>query len=364
MCVVAYVSGHGFGHSAREVEILRRLPPDVALVVKTTAPEWFWRAEVKRPFEYVADAFDVGTVQTTSVDVDARATLAAFREMTARNAARANDELADLQRRGARVIVTDVASFPLALAARLGVPGLCVANFTWADIYAGLTDAEPGLAPVARQLEQEYAQATLLLEAGLSLPMPYFARRESVGLVARPGRARRDELLQLLGGAVAPEARLALLYVGNWGLPLPWERLQTFAPAWHFVSLNAPPVPVANLSVLPQSALPHPDLVASCDLVISKPGYGLVGECLTAGTPLLYCPRVGFVEYQALDAALGAWPGGFRLPTDAFLAADWQTVLDAVPPRGQVPRLPAPGGQRAADVITQFYRQSTPAKSP
>jgi hypothetical protein len=324
-------------------------------VVKTAAPEWFWRAEVTRPFEFVSDAFDVGCLQPNSVDVDAPGTLAAYDEIAARNAYRADAELDDLRRRGARMVVSDVPPFPLTLAARLNIPGLLVANFTWADIYADLAGDEPGLGPLARELEGEYAQATLLLDADLALPMTYLERRERIGLVARPHRDRRDDLLRLLPPQAASK-RIALLYLGNWGLPLPWERLEAFAGEWHFVSLGAPPVPIANLTTLAQNALPHADLVASCDLVVSKPGYGLVGECLSAGTPFLYCPRPQFAEYRAMEAALSAWPGGLRLSNDDFLEVRWETALARVPVRGALPQTRTDGGQRAASTITDYYR--------
>ena len=355
MSVVAYVSGHGFGHSVREIEILRRLPADVPLVVKTAAPEWFWRQEVARPFTFVSDAFDVGCLQTTSLDVDVGATFAAWQVVDAKNQARREDEIDDLRRRGARVIVTDVASFPLTLAAELGIPGLCVANFTWADIYAGLTAAEPRFAPVVAQLENEYARATLLLDADLALPMACFPRREKIGLVARSGRPRREELIERLG--VDPALRLALIYAGNWGLPLPWERLESFTD-WQFLCLSAPPVPVRNLSVVSQEWMPHPDLVASADLVISKAGYGLVGECLTGRTPLLYGPRADFAEFAALDAALIAWPGGLRASAEEFVAADWEPYLRSVPARADLPEVPAQGGERAARRILDFSEPS------
>src|SRR5688500_14631935 len=129
MAVVAYVSGHGFGHSVREIEILRRLPEDIPLVVKTTAPEWFWRQEVARPFEHVPAAFDVGCLQKDSIAIDVAGTYRAWGEMAARNGARLEEEAEDLRARGARVVVTDVASFPLLAAERAGIPGLCVANF-------------------------------------------------------------------------------------------------------------------------------------------------------------------------------------------------------------------------------------------
>lgn len=336
MSVVAYVSGHGFGHSAREVTILRDLPLEISLYVKTTAPEWFWRTEVKRPFTLIPDAFDVGCLQTDSLTVDVAATKAAWGAIDQHNRARRDEERAWLESVGARVVLTDVASFPLTL----GVLSVCVANFTWADIYAEY----PGFEPIVAQLEAEYAQATLLLEAGLALPMPYFPRRESVGLVARTSPFTPDN-----GG----DGFRALIYAGNWGLPFPWERLTDF-PSWQFVTLTPPPVPVANLTVLPRDAMPHEALVASVDVVISKAGYGLVGECMAAGTPLIYGPREGFAEFAALDAALQAWDGGIRLTDAAFRAADWP--LAQVPSKGSVPRLPAPGGARIVERVTALWQ--------
>ncbi len=355
MTVVAYVSGHGFGHSAREVEILRHLPLEIPLVVKSAAPEWFWRQEVRRPFEFIRDSYDVGCIQTSSLDVDVSATLAAWQTVEAQNQARFPHEAAELREREARVVVTDVASFPLTVAQAVEIPSLCVANFTWADIYADYVTQEPAFVPIVADLQAQYASATSVLETGLALPMPYFSHRESVGLVARPGTARRADLLRLLGPK-ADGKRLALVYAGNWGLPVPWERLETFSD-WHFVSLNALGAnkEVANVSVIAQSTMPHPDLVASVDLVISKLGYGIVGECLTNGTPLLYCPRAGFAEYAAIDQVLSRWPGGLLLPSDAYLSADWKEALARTPPFGSLSSWEAPGGPAAAQRIISHW---------
>lgn len=349
--IAAYVSGHGFGHAVREIEILRRVPDTIGLVVKTSSPEWFWRQEIQRPFEFVADAFDVGCLQPNSLDIDVPGTLAAWNAIAARNEARLDDEVADLRRRGVRVVVADVGPFPIRIAERLGVPSVCVANFTWADIYGKLAEAEPAFGPIAADLEAQYARATLLLDTDLSLPMAYFPRRERVGLVARPHRHRRTDLLGLLGPR-AEGKRLALIYIGNWGLPIPWARLETFSD-WFFVTLGRAG-PAANLAELPADAFPHADLVASVDLVVSKAGYGMVGECLSSGTPLLYCPRPEFAEYAALDAALSVWPGGLRATTADFLSVAWDAHLERIPERASVPVYSAGGGQGAAEILTKL----------
>ncbi len=357
MHVVAYVSGHGFGHATREVEILRRLPERIGLTIKSLAPEWFWQREIARPFTFVVDAFDVGCVQTTSLDVDPAATLRAFRERDALNRARFDAEADDLRRMGASVVVTDVASFPLTLAKTVGVPGVCIANFTWADIYAEYVADEPGFAPVVAQLEDEYGQAALCLQTDLSLPMPYFPQREAVGLVARTGADRRDTLLAHLPEAALGK-RLALIYAGNWGLPLPWERLNDFAK-WHFLSLGAPVNASSqslppNFTVAAQDWMAHPDLVASVDCVISKLGYGLTGECLRAGTPLVFCPRAGFAEHAALEAAVLKAGVGVPIALEDFLRALWGDALDHVPPRHAFPPRDAPGGARCAQIIASL----------
>ena len=66
-----YISGHGFGHATRDIEIIRavgRLRPDVQVVVRTAAPPWLFEglANVR-----VSPALtDTGVVQRDSLHID------------------------------------------------------------------------------------------------------------------------------------------------------------------------------------------------------------------------------------------------------------------------------------------------------
>jgi hypothetical protein len=357
MTVVAYVSGHGLGHAAREVGVLRYLPTEIPLIIKTAAPEWFWRAELPRPFTLISDSFDVGCIQKNGMEIDVPATLTAWREMSERNRERYATEAAFLRENGVRLVVSDVPSLPLVAAARAGIPSICIANFTWADIYQHFAAEYPDFVAIADELTAEYAQASLLLEAGFSLEMGYFPQRESVGIIARTGTDHRDLLLTALPES-AQGKRLALVYVGGWGLPIPYERVAAFAD-WHFLSLDAPPVPPPNWTVISRDLMEHPHLVASVDLAISKPGYGLAGECVAAGTPLLYPPRPQFAEYPALDSVLSGWTGGVRLEAEAFLSVAWESVLSRIPERGSVPAFPATGGAKAGAILRQILERGS-----
>ena len=44
--------------------------------------------------------------------------------------------------------------------------------------------------------------------------------------------------------------------------------------------------------------LRYEDLVATAEAVVTKPGYGIVSECVANGTPLLYTSRGRFIEYD------------------------------------------------------------------
>ena len=354
MSLVAYVSGHGLGHSTREIEILRRLPDTIPLVVKTSAPEAFWREELHRSFDFVAASFDVGCIQKNGLEIDIPATLDAWLEKDRENKARLAAEVDDIKRRGAKLILSDVAAFPFTVAAQTGIPSICVANFTWADIYRAFIAEDPRFEAIADVMQAEYAQAPLLLEAGFSLPMPYFKQCESVGLIARPGISRRAELFSMLPKA-AQGKRLALVYVSGWGLPIDYARLSSLTE-WHFISLNTPQVLPPNWSVLPRQIMPHPDFVASVDVMVSKAGYGIATECLWAGVPLLYPPRPAFAEYAPLDAVVAAWAGGLRIGLDTFIAGDWAGHLARVPLPGSVPKIAANGGEVASTILTQWYQ--------
>ena len=54
----------------------------------------------------------------------------------------------------------------------------------------------------------------------------------------------------------------------------------------------------------PPHGLTYQDVVAAADVVISKPGYGIVSECIANNTALVYTSRGRFAEYDVFVAEM------------------------------------------------------------
>ena len=323
-----YITGHGFGHAVRTTQILKALPPELPLLIKTTAPERLFREELPgRAFEYVAAEYDCGCLQSDSVSVLRRETLTRYAEIARRNHERLPDEIAFLQKCGVKCVASDIPAFPLWAAREAGIPSVAVGNFTWHDIYSEYAETAEDAALLAK-MAGEYASATAALVTPLSLPtMPrLFPHVESVPLVARRGQPIRDALRSALG--IAPAKKLTLLYLGGWGLEIDWKAVERLTD-WIFLLDRPAPQSAANVRIFDPSVWRYADVAASADAVVSKAGYGTVTECIANSVPLVYLPRFGFAEHDALVLGMNEWGGGIEISETAFHAGDWQEALQS-----------------------------------
>ena len=78
--VVFYISGHGFGHASREVEIvnaLGRLRRDLRIVIRSAVSPGLLARTITVPYELRPGPCDSGIIQSSSVTHDDEATVQA-----------------------------------------------------------------------------------------------------------------------------------------------------------------------------------------------------------------------------------------------------------------------------------------------
>ena len=84
--VVFYISGHGFGHASREVEVINTLAahrPDLTIVLRTAVSEALLTRTLRAPVIRLEGPCDTGVIQRDSVTHDDEATVreaAAFQQ--------------------------------------------------------------------------------------------------------------------------------------------------------------------------------------------------------------------------------------------------------------------------------------------
>jgi L-arabinokinase len=88
--------------------------------------------------------------------------------------------------------------------------------------------------------------------------------------------------------------------------------------------------------------------VGAADVVVSKPGYGIVSDAIAAGIPLVYTERGDFPEYQVLVRELPAVLACVHVGNEALLAG---RLAEPIRRALALPRPPQPdlgGADRAA----------------
>ena len=187
-----YVSGHGFGHASRDIEVLNELGrqrPDIAVTIRTPAPRWIFDLTLTRPVDWRPRESDTGVVQLDSLRLDAaRRSAGGSLSRDTRLGGRERGGVASRGRRHARRRRHSAAG--VRGGGARGIPSVALGNFTWDWIYDGYRE------PVCRGgARADDTRGILHAALALRLPMAggfdMFARVERSAFIARHARGGR-----------------------------------------------------------------------------------------------------------------------------------------------------------------------------
>jgi UDP:flavonoid glycosyltransferase YjiC (YdhE family) len=355
--VAVAVTGHGYGHAVRSAlvadALLRR---GARVVIRTEAPRWLFPEQA----EWIPSPgwpVDIGVVQHDGLDMDIDATRNEWRTLLGEFDDRASREAQLLRDAGVDVLVGDVPALAFEAAARAGLPSYGVTNFTWDWIYS----AWPDFADVVARIRTSYARATALLRLPLHArekdAFPAWKAIEDIPLIARIAKRTRREVRCQYG--LPTDARLVLLSFGGFtarGLDL--SRLSRWKD---YVFVATPPLVTegqpapANVRLLNPAGAEYVSLLAACDAVVTKPGYGMVADCLANRVAVLFTDRGPFREYDVLAHSLTNLGRALYLPREDLLRGELGPYLE------QLFGLDAPWAplqMNGADVVAERVVQS------
>ena len=342
MTIAFYISGHGFGHASRSIELIRALldrRPGLRVIVRTSAPQWLF-SSAGLTIDYRAFEGDTGMVQHDSLMMDVAETARRAAAFYGAFDRRADEEAALLSAERVDLVLSDIPPLAHAAAARAGIPSTAIGNFTWDWIYESYATFERDAPGVIQIIRDAYALADRALRLPLHGGFATFRSVVDIPLIARRSARGRGETRRLLN--VPDDRPFVLASFGGYGLDVPYdeiarrEHLTVFAPA---VALTPP--------------LAYQDLVAAADVVLTKPGYGIISECVANNTPMLYTSRGEFVEYDVFVAEMPRILRCRFMPQDDVRAGRWRAHVDALLAQAAPPeRARIDGAAAAATMIT------------
>ncbi len=357
--IVYYVSAHGYGHGVRSCDILRvfnRLYPDVRVIVTTDLPTPFLqnRLEPGR-VSFRPGAFDVGMVQRDAILIDVPATLARLDDLGSRWNSMVESETRFLQEQKAVLIVSDIPAIPIEAAKAVGIPALATSNFSWDWIYSPHAARDARWQKFVDIFRKAYSKTDLLLRQPFHGDMSVFPRIEDLPVLASPGRNRRAELARLTGCSPDKTWVLISFYALNWDAAA-LDRAETLTD-YEFFTVKPLEWRRKNIHPIDREIVPFSDVLASCDVVICKPGFGIVSECVVNDKPMIYSDRADFIEYDVLVEAIGKYLRNIHLPSAKLYRGDLIEALQAIPslppPRQTIP---SGGAEVAARRIGSFLK--------
>ena len=307
------ISAHGYGHVAQTAPVLNALHarmPELRITIRSMVPLAHLQSRIRAPFNYLRGSGDIGMLMSSAMEVNVKASSDAYHALHRDWGSTVMREADDLRDIAPDFVLSNVGYLPLAGASRAGIPCAAMSSLNWADIFAHYCSAVSGAHHITTQILVAYNQADAFLQLTPGMPMTELYHRQTIGPVADIGQRRVDEINARLN--LIEREKLVLVSLGGIAGSLPMEKWPRM-PGIHWL------VPMdwrskhPHASTLESLDMPFPDILASVDAILCKPGYGSFVEAVCSGVPVIYASRPDWPETKVLAQWLQTHGAGLEL---------------------------------------------------
>lgn len=347
------ITSHGFGHATRTASILadvKRLCPDVVLIVVTTAPRWLLESYLGDDFILRSLHFDVGVIQKDSLTMDKAATLEKWAELRKNFSRIVRNEVNYIQQNRVGLVLADIPPLATAIAHAANVPCWMVSNFGWDFIYRPWGGE---FLELADWIGDQFSKCDRLFRLPFHEEMSAFPNITDVGLTGSSPQFAVEEMRDCFQ-ITAPAEQTILLTFGGMGLDqLPYSELDRFS-GWQFITFdrNAPDLP--NLLKVGDRALRPVDFMPLCGRIVSKPGYGTFSEACLLDVPIVSVTREDFAEGPILIDGIRQLAHHQILTPEELFHGHWNFLNDAPTPPQQPTPFDKTGNEAIARAILEY----------
>ena len=302
--------------------------------MRTQAAAWLFRRTAHSSAELSPVQTDTGVVQIDSLRLDAAETVRRAHEFMTFFDQRVDAEVKFLRAHEVSVVIADLPPLGIAAAHAAGVPAIAYGNFTWDWIYAGYE----GGATVARAIGDVYARTTLALRLPMWGGFATMKNIRDIPFAARHATKAPDDTRRALGIPLREPTVLASF--GGYGVE---GASKPAIPGYHFLWPGD-----VDEDAMYEKGFRYEDLVGAVDVVVTKPGYGIISECIANDTAMLYTSRGDFREYPVLVSEMPKYLRCEFIEQEDLFSGNWKPALDRLLAKTEPPIKPATDGAQVA----------------
>ncbi|MEH7111518.1 glycosyltransferase [Neobacillus niacini] len=294
--IAYYISDYGYGHASRSIAIIRKLlkEPELKIIVcNSFALSFIKESLLSERVSYRNIKTDVGYfLEKDSIFPDKTQLLKEYKCFVSNLEEYNQHEREFLKLSNVDLVVSDISPLPFGAAESLGIPSVGLSNFTWFSAYQDLID-DRELVP----FKEAYNKMSYYFSLAGSQEQ-WSIKTNEYGFFSREIDINEVNIIRNL---VNPEGNQQIVFLGL-GMKIDVGILERL-PIWespNCVFLVSSNVHVERPKVfqIPKSYLESQNYIAASDLVISKAGWGMIGEAVSANIPLLILNRPSMKEDQ------------------------------------------------------------------
>jgi len=352
------ISAHGYGHASMTAVVVNELAarvPHLLVTVRTSVPYDFLLQRFSCSIRHLPVAFDFGMHMGNALDIEIQSSLMAYKSFHDNWEAKVDREAAKLGTLQPDLLLSNIPYLTLAAARRAGVPsvGLCCLN--WADIYRHFAVDTEGFRKIHAQMLGAYNSADIFFRVAPAMPMQGLNNLRDLPPIVVAASNRRSELAHRL--SLKHNEQVVLVSMGGIDFFL---QMQKWAPieGVRWLLPGSWRISRPDMTGIEGLGLPFSDILASCDAVLTKPGYNTFVEASCAGVPVLYVARRGWPEEPYLVQWMQV--NGVCLEVDRLMLGrgKLQEALIELREMSPAPRPTANGAAEVAAILHEKYFSS------
>lgn len=303
------ITAHGNGHGAISCAVINRVMqhyPNIKISVMTLLPKSYLDSRLTAAFDYYQIGSDFGMLMHSPIAIDVENSAKKYQRLFDNWQSFVDNEKLILDAIKPTVLISNISPVSLDAAHQLGIKTASVAPFNWAQIYAAYClDSCTKTQKIYQKMCSVYQAVQQVFK-----PLPFVPLNDENEIVTGSINDHPiADLLSLQQKLPNNVKQIGLVALG--GLPFSldlknWPKISGV----HWLVDQSIPTLRSDMSQISSLSMPFLQLVAACDLIITKPGYGT------------YCEIASLAKHKkirAISLSRPDWPETRYL--NQFLAA-------------------------------------------